>query len=218
MLLSPRPHARCPTGGCLSIGLNKPFQSLCCGDSCGTAQERGPKPSCHPVPHFHPRVIKQSAGQAGTGAEAAAPSKICSISPPRNGAREWEGKEGGGGFPGIGGSILHQLTQVKATTDVGGMSRAGGGRGSARTGHSGGLCVTPGSSGDMPVPGLLRKPPQQCLTIPERHPLPVPAKSAGSGMTLFFWMPSPKAKLMSLKRLPSPPSPSPPQRPATRLS
>lgn len=130
--------ARCPTEGCLSIPLNKAFQSLCCGDSCGTAQERGPKPSYHPVPHFHPRVIKPSAGQAGTGAEAAGPCEICSITPLRNGAREWEGKEGGGGFLGIGGSI-HQLTQVKVTTDVGGMSRAGGGRGSARTGHSGGL-------------------------------------------------------------------------------
>lgn len=145
MLLSPHHGAarleiaRCPTEGCLSIQLNKPFQSLCCGDSCGTAQERGPEPSCHPVPPFHPKVIKQSAGQARTGAEAAAPCKICSITPLRNGEKGWEGKEGGGGFPGIGGSILHQLTQVKATSDVGGTSRAGGGHGSARTGHSGGL-------------------------------------------------------------------------------
>lgn len=51
MLLSPRQGAarleiaRCPTEGCLSIRLDKPFQSLCCGDSCGTAQERGPEPS-----------------------------------------------------------------------------------------------------------------------------------------------------------------------------
>lgn len=103
------------------------------------AQERGPKPSYHPVPHFHPKVVKQSAGQARTGAEAAAPWKICSNTPLRNGAKEWEGKEGGGGFLGIGGSILHQLTQVKAITDVEGMSGAGGGHGSARTGHSGGL-------------------------------------------------------------------------------
>lgn len=39
--------ALCSTEGCLSIQLNKPFQSLCCGDSCGTAQGTGPR--YHPV-------------------------------------------------------------------------------------------------------------------------------------------------------------------------
>lgn len=45
----------------------------------------------HPVPPSRPKVIKQSAGQAGTGAEAAAPCKICSITPLRNGEKGWEG-------------------------------------------------------------------------------------------------------------------------------
>lgn len=75
-------------------------------------------------------------------------------------------------------------------------------------------CVShPALRVDMPVSELLRKPPQQCLTVPVEHPLPVPAKSSGSGMTLFFWLPSPKAKLMSLKKLPPRP---PPRLPSAR--
>lgn len=75
-------------------------------------------------------------------------------------------------------------------------------------------CVShPALRVDMPVSELLRKSPQQCLTVPVEHPLPVPAKSSGSGMTLFFWLPSPKAKLMSLKRLPPPPPRLPSARP-----
>lgn len=47
----------------------------------------------HPMPPFHPEVTKRSAGQAGTGAEAAAPCKICSITPRRKGEKGWEGRE-----------------------------------------------------------------------------------------------------------------------------
>lgn len=139
-------------------------------------------------PRYHRRVIKQSAGQAGTGAEAAAPCKICSITPPSNGEKGWEGKEGGGGFLGIGGSILHQLTQVKATIDVGGTSRAG--VAVARRGQAiqAGLCVTPSSSGGHACLGATEKATTAVSHVPVRHPLPVPAKSAGSGMTLFFFL------------------------------
>lgn len=45
------------------------------------------------MPPLHPEVIKQSAVQAGTGAEAAAPCKICSITPLRKGEKGWEGRE-----------------------------------------------------------------------------------------------------------------------------
>lgn len=47
----------------------------------------------HPMLPFHPEVIKQSRGQAGMGAEAAAPCKICSITPLRKGEKGWEGRE-----------------------------------------------------------------------------------------------------------------------------
>lgn len=133
--------AQCPTeGASASSGTNLP---KACAVVTAPALHSKEDPSHrilagtrHP---FEAKVIKQSAGQAGTGPEAAAPCKICSITPLRNGEKGWEGKEGGGGFLGIGGSILHQLTQVKATTDVGGTIRAGGGQRSVRTGHSGGL-------------------------------------------------------------------------------
>lgn len=93
----------------------------------------------HPVPLSRPKVIKQSAGQGrqARGQRQLLPVRSAPLHLSETGRRG--GKEGGGGFLGIGGSILHQLTQVKATTDVGGTSRAGGGRCSARTSHSGGL-------------------------------------------------------------------------------
>lgn len=54
-------------------------------------------------------------------------------------------------------------------------------------------CVShPALQMDMPVSELLRKQPQRCPIVPPRHPLHVPAKEAGSGMTLFFGCLAPK--------------------------
>lgn len=89
-----------PIEGCCSIWPDRPFQCLCRGGNRGTVREErtrglhlGGGGTRHPMPPFHPEVTKQSAGQAGTGAEAAAPCKICSITPRRKGEKGWEGRE-----------------------------------------------------------------------------------------------------------------------------
>lgn len=81
----------------------------------------------------------------------------------------------------MGGSILHQLTQVKAATEVGrGTHKLGRGVAGASRGQAiqAGLCFTPGSSDGHARLGATEKAaaaPSHRVT-PPRHPLRVPAK------------------------------------------
>lgn len=83
------------------------------------------------------------------------------------------GREGGGGFLGMGGSILHQLTQVKAATEVGGDKLGGGWPVLCGDKPFRQACVShPALQMDMPVLELLRKQPQHCPIVhPHTHTL-----------------------------------------------
>lgn len=71
---------------------------------------------------------------------------------------EGVGREGGGGFLGMGGSILHQLTQVKAATEGG-----TGGRGHTGARHS---ASHPALQMDVPLSELPRKHQQHVPSFP----------------------------------------------------
>lgn len=82
------------------------------------------------------------------------------------------GREGGGGFLGMGGSILHQLTQVKAATEVGGDKLGGGWPVLHGDKPFKQPCVPhPALQTDMPASQLRRKQPQH-------HPSATPSPCA----------------------------------------
>lgn len=122
----------------------------------------------------HPGSPRRAWGRRPAGQEQLLPVRSAPFHRSEKGRRGGQGgREGGGGFLGMGGSILHQLTQVKAATE-GGL-RQGGGRCCAGTPFS----FTPSTSDGRAPLGATGK----AASAPSRRP---PATPASSRMTLFF--------------------------------
>lgn len=154
-------------------------------------------------------------GQAGTGAEAAAPCKICSITPLRKREKGWEGRRQISRH----GWVHSSPAYTSQSCHRGGGDKLGGGWLVLRRDKPfRQACFTPSTSDGRAHLRAIEK--AASARSHRRTPMtlsPCACQTSRLCDDTFLWMPSPKAKLMSLKRLPLA-SPSPPQCPSTRLS
>lgn len=178
--------ARCPAEGRLSLQLNEPFQSECCGDSYGCTGKRT-QAILSPRAPLSPQSCKAERGAGTHGGRGS-----CSLEDLLQYTSQKRG-EGVGRERGRRRISRHRWVHSspayasQSYHRCGGDERGGGWPWLRQDSPFRRACVShPALRMDMPVSELLRNPPRQCLTVPVRHPLPVPAKSAGSGMTLFF--------------------------------